>query len=149
VERDAPAGGGDHLGDPTTHLAGAHDEDVLELHGRSLRLILDIISALMISADLIREARLRASLTQAELGRRIGRSQSQVARWERGAVKPSFETMLELIRACGFDLWFRLLNYDDSYVRDIEQYLELTPQERVEYALQRAEIYREIAEAAA
>ena len=33
VERDAPARGRDHLGDPTTHLAGADDENVLELHG--------------------------------------------------------------------------------------------------------------------
>ena len=50
----------------------------------------------MLSADLIREARLRAGITQAELGRRIGRSQSQVARWERGAVTPSFRRNLAL-----------------------------------------------------
>ena len=88
----------------------------------------------MISADLIREARLRAGITQAELGRRIGRSQSQVARWERGAVTPSFETLLELIRACGFDLWFELANHDDSYVGEIERNLASTPAERLAQA---------------
>ena len=52
----------------------------------------------MISADLLREARLRAGITQAELGRRVGRSASQIARWERGDVKPPLETLRELIR---------------------------------------------------
>src|SRR4051794_4481225 len=85
----------------------------------------------MLSADLIREALLRAGITQAELGRRIGRSQSQVARWERGAVTPSFETLLELIRACGFDLWFELATYDDSYVTEIERNLALSPAQRL------------------
>jgi transcriptional regulator with XRE-family HTH domain len=102
----------------------------------------------MISADLLREARLRAGLTQAELGRRVGRSQTQIARWERGDVKPSLETLRELIRACGLELTFRLANYDDSHVMDVEQYLEWTPEERIEYALRRAEVYGEIAGAA-
>ena len=98
----------------------------------------------MLSADLIREARLRAGITQAELGLRIGRSQSQVARWERGAVTPSFETLLDLIRACGFDLWFRMLNRDDSYVPYIERALERTPEQRVERAARAVAPYREL-----
>jgi transcriptional regulator with XRE-family HTH domain len=100
----------------------------------------------MISADLIREARLRAGITQAELGRRIGRSQSQVARWERGAVTPSFETLLELIRACGFDLWYRMLNRDDSYVPYIERSLEREPRERVERSAANTAAFRELRE---
>jgi transcriptional regulator with XRE-family HTH domain len=99
---------------------------------------------LMLSADLIQEARLRSGLTQAELGKRVGRPQSSIARWERGAVKPSFETLRELIRACGLELTFRFANYDDSYLRHIERYLELTPKERVEYAAKRANYYRQI-----
>ena len=27
----------------------------------------------------------------------------------------------ELVRACGFDCWFRLVNFDDSYAADIEE----------------------------
>ncbi len=89
----------------------------------------------MISADLLREARLRAGLTQAELARRVHRSQSQIARWERGDVKPSLETLRGLIRACGLELWFRMANYDDSYLPDIADNLRLTPAERVDQAV--------------
>jgi transcriptional regulator with XRE-family HTH domain len=95
----------------------------------------------MVSADLLREARLRAGLTQAELGRRVGKPASVISRWERGAVQPSLETLRALIRACGLELTFRLANYDDSYVEFIERYLELTPTERVRSAVERAEAF--------
>jgi transcriptional regulator with XRE-family HTH domain len=85
----------------------------------------------VISADLLREARLRSGLTQAELARRAGKTQSEIARWERGAVRPSLETLRDLIRACGLDLGFRLANYDDSYLSHINSQLALSPAERV------------------
>jgi transcriptional regulator with XRE-family HTH domain len=85
----------------------------------------------MISADLLKEARLRAGITQAELGRRVKRSQSQIARWERGDVKPSLETLRELIRACGLELTFGMANYDYSYVLDINEQLARSPAERI------------------
>ena len=88
----------------------------------------------MISGDLLREARLRAGLTQADLGRRVGRPQSQIARWERGDVKPSLETLRNLIRACGLELTFRLSNYDDSYASHINRALDMSPAERLEAA---------------
>jgi transcriptional regulator with XRE-family HTH domain len=103
----------------------------------------------VISGDLLREARLRAGLTQLQLARRAGTSQSAIARWESGAVQPSLERLRELVRACGLDLGFRMANYDDSYVADIEQYLGLTPEQRIDHALRRAEIVRELSEAAA
>jgi transcriptional regulator with XRE-family HTH domain len=90
----------------------------------------------MISADLLKEARLRAGLTQAELARRVNRSQSQIARWERGDVKPSLETLRELIRGCGLELGFELANYDDSYLPDIADNLRVSPAERVERAVE-------------
>jgi transcriptional regulator with XRE-family HTH domain len=92
----------------------------------------------MVSADLLREARVRAGLTQAELGWRAGKPASAISRWERGAVQPSLETLRELIRACGLELCFRFANYDDSYVHDIEDSLDLTPAERVGRAVERA-----------
>ena len=49
----------------------------------------------MQSADLIREARLRAGLTQHELAERSGRDRSVIARWEQGTVAPSIETLVE------------------------------------------------------
>jgi transcriptional regulator with XRE-family HTH domain len=88
----------------------------------------------MISGDLLREARLRSGLTQAALGRRVGRPQSQIARWERGDVKPSLETLRELIRACGLELTFGLANYDDSYVSQINRALNMSPAERLDAA---------------
>jgi transcriptional regulator with XRE-family HTH domain len=102
----------------------------------------------MFSADLLREARLRAGLTQAELGRRVHRSQSQIARWERGDVKPSLETLRELIRACGLELTLGLANYDDSYDEWIERYLALPVEERIEQAFARAAEVRELQAAA-
>ena len=58
----------------------------------------------MRAADLIREARLRAGLTQYQLAERSGRERSVIARWEQGAVSPSFDNLLEVIEACGFEL---------------------------------------------
>ncbi len=63
----------------------------------------------MRSADLIREARLRAGLTQYELAERSGRDRSVIARWEQGTVAPSVETLVELVRACGFELPLELV----------------------------------------
>lgn len=98
----------------------------------------------MLSGDLLREARLRAGLTQTELGRRVGKPQSVIGRWERGEVLPSLETLRDLIRACGLELSYRLANYDDSYVPHIERLLDATPAERVERAVRRARIYRRL-----
>ena len=102
----------------------------------------------MISGDILREARLRAGLTQQQLARRAGTSQPAIARWESGAVVPSFERLRELVRACGLELTFGLANYDDSYDEWIERYLALTPEDRILHALQRAGTVREIQSAA-
>ena len=102
----------------------------------------------MISADLLREARLRAGITQAELGQRVGRSQSQIARWENARVEPSLETLRKLTRACGFELTYSLANYDDSYTPYIDRLLELSPEKRIEDALEREAVFGEIRGAA-
>jgi transcriptional regulator with XRE-family HTH domain len=98
----------------------------------------------MTSADLLREARLRAGLTQAELGRAAGRSQSAIARWESGRVQPSLETLRDLIRACRLELTFGLANYDDSYDHYINRLLDMTPAERVTDAIARERVSAQI-----
>jgi len=103
----------------------------------------------VISGDLLREARLRAGLTQAELARRAGTSQPAVARWESGAVQPSFERLRDLVRACGLELTYGLANYDDSYDESIERYLRLKPEQRVQQAIDRAAEVRELQAAVA
>jgi transcriptional regulator with XRE-family HTH domain len=102
----------------------------------------------VISGDLIREARLRAGLTQKELARRAGTSQPAIARWESGAVAPSFDRLRELVRACGLELTFGLASYDDSYDYFIEQRLRLDPEGRLRQALAEEQVYEQIREAA-
>jgi transcriptional regulator with XRE-family HTH domain len=85
---------------------------------------------LMMSGDLIKEARLRAGLTQTELGARLGKAQSVIARWERDDVSPSLETVRDVVRACGLDLTFFMSKFDDSNVTIIDQHLRMTPAER-------------------
>jgi hypothetical protein len=85
----------------------------------------------MRSADLIREARLRAGLTQYELAERSGRDRSVIARWEQGSVAPNIETLLELVRACGFDLPLELVPRDPSGEERLHKNALLSPERRV------------------
>ena len=57
----------------------------------------------MYGAPLIREARKRAGLTQAQLAARCGTTQSAIARLEGGA-EPSVRRVAELVAACGLEL---------------------------------------------
>jgi len=68
----------------------------------------------MRAGDLVREGRRRAHLTQGELARRVGTTQSAIARLERRGTEPSLRRTNELLRACGMDLDVRLLTLDDS-----------------------------------
>lgn len=53
--------------------------------------------------DLIREARRRAGLSQTALAGAIGTTQSAVSRWERGHETPRADTLVDILRACGFE----------------------------------------------
>jgi transcriptional regulator with XRE-family HTH domain len=86
----------------------------------------------MISGDLIREARLRAGLTQADLGRRVGTAASAIGRWERGDVIPSFETLRALVRATGHDLTIGIARADDHDLVLIRRSLKREPADRLE-----------------
>lgn len=89
------------------------------------------------SGSLLREARLRAGLSQGDLGDRVGKDRAQIARWERDANSPPYETLRMLVRACGFDLSTELVTYDDSPNERIEAVRELSPQERLERMVRR------------
>lgn len=86
----------------------------------------------MRGADLIREARLRAGLTQAELSSRTGTQRSVIARWEQGAVSPSFDNMLEVIEACGFELPLMLVPRDASLDERLHKNRLLSPERRAQ-----------------
>ncbi len=53
------------------------------------------------TARLIREARIKAKLTQAELGKRIDVPPSVISRWETGVYTPTIESIRELAKALG------------------------------------------------
>jgi len=89
------------------------------------------------SGNILREARLRAGLSQGELGERTGKDRAQIARWERDAVSPPFETLRMLVRACGFDLCTELHNFDPSPSERLETVRTMTPSERVDRMLDR------------
>ena len=55
----------------------------------------------MTSSALIRDARLAAGLSQAELARRSGTSQPAIARYEAGTSSPSIVTLDRVLRAAG------------------------------------------------
>jgi hypothetical protein len=87
------------------------------------------------SGDLIREARLRAGLSQQELAVRSGRERSVIARWEQGAVAPSVETLIEVVRACGFDLPLELVPLDEQPAKRLGKLLRLSPERRLQRML--------------
>jgi transcriptional regulator with XRE-family HTH domain len=89
------------------------------------------------SGTLIREARLRAGLSQVEFSELSGKDRAQIARWERDVVQPSFETLRELVRACGFDLETSLVPYEADSRHDarLQKALQRTPQERLQAML--------------
>ncbi|HZD70594.1 MAG TPA: helix-turn-helix transcriptional regulator [Actinomycetes bacterium] len=87
------------------------------------------------SPTLLREARKRAGLTQAELARRSNRSQQSIARWEAGKVEPGLKTLEELVRACGWELVTDLGRADLAYESEIRRQLRLSPPARLRSAL--------------
>jgi transcriptional regulator with XRE-family HTH domain len=89
----------------------------------------------MRSAHLIREARLRAAFTQRELAERLGTTQSVIARWEAGRVRPSAETLVAVTRACGLEFRVSLAEPDPGEASLLESTLALSPEERLDRLL--------------
>jgi transcriptional regulator with XRE-family HTH domain len=73
--------------------------------------------SLMRSAHLIREARIRSGMTQADLAGKLGTTQSAIARWETGGTQPSLETLTRVARACELELRIGLAEPDPGEVR--------------------------------
>ncbi len=97
----------------------------------------------MHAAQFVREARLRAGLTQRALASRAGVSQPLVARIESGRVQPSFERVLDLVRACGFDLDVRVVPLDEDAWTLAEQGAQLDPDARLDRLLAGVELAQE------
>jgi transcriptional regulator with XRE-family HTH domain len=93
----------------------------------------------MTGAQIIREARVKAGLTQTALAERLGRDRAQVARWETGGQEPSFENMRAVVEACGFSLRIEIAEREETPAVDaeLEASLPEAPQQRVQALLER------------
>jgi transcriptional regulator with XRE-family HTH domain len=83
---------------------------------------------------LLRQARVRAGLSQRELAARARTAQSVVARVESGLTSPGAETLTRLIEAAGFALITDLVPrpvFDSHMLDDIARILKLTPEQRL------------------
>ena len=89
-------------------------------------------------AALIREARLRGRLTQAELAERTGRDRSVIARWEQGGVSPTIDNLIAVVHACGFHLPLVLVPRDTRRDSRLEEGRQLSPERRVDRLIEHA-----------
>jgi transcriptional regulator with XRE-family HTH domain len=82
---------------------------------------------------LIRDARRHAGLTQARLATALGTTQSVVSRWERGHDVPRADTLVAILRACGYEadvvLRPRHTGIDRAQIRNT---LQMRPESRVQ-----------------
>jgi transcriptional regulator with XRE-family HTH domain len=86
---------------------------------------------IMSIATIVREARRRAGLTQAELAERAGVPRSTVARIESGARTPSVELVERLVRAAGLEVTVALSEPDPGTASMFERTLRRTPAQRL------------------
>ena len=93
----------------------------------------------MRGADLIREARTRAGLTQDALSELSRRPRSLIARWEQGSVSPSIDNFLEIIEDCGFELPLVLVERDKAFDNRLERNRQLSPERRARRLLTQLE----------
>lgn len=81
---------------------------------------------------LVREARRRAGLTQAQLAQRVGTSQPAIARYERARAMPDLPTLHRIVEACGYELALELAQPDAQQEAAANIALARTPEERIE-----------------
>jgi transcriptional regulator with XRE-family HTH domain len=82
-------------------------------------------------ANIVREARRRSGLTQAELAKRAGVAKSTVGRIESGARVPSADTVERLVEAAGWTVSVSLSEADPGTDSMFERTLRRTPAERL------------------
>jgi transcriptional regulator with XRE-family HTH domain len=80
---------------------------------------------------LVREARRRAGLSQAELAERAGTSQPAIARYERARATPDLATLQRIVEACGWELQLVLSEPDAQREANEAAALARTVEERL------------------
>lgn len=80
---------------------------------------------------LIREARRRQGLSQRELAKRLGTSHAAVMRWEKGLVRPPWDTVIEAVRRAGLDVRVSLVEASEHDLALARERLSKSPTERL------------------
>jgi len=81
-------------------------------------------------AALLRYARMKAKLSQAELAERANVPRSMVSAYERDQRQATLPTLIRLLRAAGFDLRMELTPHDDHDEVLAERELRRSPEDR-------------------
>lgn len=89
------------------------------------------------SARLLREARLRAGLSQQQLAEVSGKDRTVIARYEQGVVAPSVDTLVEIVRSCGFDILLEVVPYEPGLSERTVALQRLSPERRLDAMLER------------
>ncbi|MDP3909964.1 MAG: helix-turn-helix transcriptional regulator, partial [Gemmatimonadales bacterium] len=86
------------------------------------------------AADLLRDARTRAGLSQRALAKRAGTAQSVVARIEGGHTSPTWETLERLLAAAGTGMSTRTepAAEEGSMLYEVPGLLRMTPEQRLQ-----------------
>jgi len=86
------------------------------------------------TAELLRQARERAGLSQRQLAQRAGTAQSVVARIERGLTSPSWDTLERLLEAAGYELAAQVeprVVVGSHMLDEVAGILRMTPEQRL------------------
>ncbi len=87
------------------------------------------------TAELLRQARERAGLSQRQLAQRAGTAQSVVARIERGLTSPSWDTLERLLEAAGYELAAQVeprVVVGSHMLDEVAGILRMTPEQRLQ-----------------
>ncbi|MGH2868011.1 MAG: helix-turn-helix transcriptional regulator [Solirubrobacteraceae bacterium] len=87
------------------------------------------------SAVLLRQARLRAGLSQTGLAERSDKHRVEIGRYEAGVVAPSLDTLTDLVRACGFDISLELVALRPVGDDGLSELALLSPERRLQRML--------------
>jgi len=96
------------------------------------------------TAELLRQARERAGLSQRQLAERAGTAQSVIARIERGLTSPTWDTLERLLEAAGFELAAQVeprVVVGSHMLDDVPRILQLTPEQRLEEVKNLSELF--------
>ena len=94
--------------------------------------------------SLLREARHRAGLSQAELADRAGTSQPAIARYEKARSMPDLSTLHRLVEACGFELRLELAQPDPQREANERAAFERSVEQRLHAVEQYAELVSQL-----